>query len=104
VWPCEHLWNLLPANRRVNQQEKRDRLPGEVMLHQARERTLDWWQLGYEQSDALTRERFRAEVAAGLPAIATGNFQLEEAFDALVVQRMRLRVDQGVPEWHRRMP
>ena len=104
MWPCEHLWNLLPANRRVNQQEKRDRLPGEAMLHQARERILDWWQIGYEQSDTSTRERFRAEVAAGLPAVATGNFQLEEAFDALVVQRMRLRVDQGVPEWHRRMP
>lgn len=104
VWPCDHLWNLLPANRRVNQQEKRDRLPGEAMLHQARERILDWWQIGYEQSDTSTRERFRAEVAAGLPAVATGNFQLEEAFDALVVQRMRLRVDQGVPEWHRRVP
>ena len=104
MWPCEHLWNLLPANRRVNQQEKRDRLPGEAMLHQARERILDWWQIGYEQSDTSTRERFRAEVAAGLPAVATGNFQLEEAFDALVVQRMRLRVDQRVPEWHRLMP
>ena len=104
MWPCDHLWNLLPANRRVNQQEKRDRLPGEAMLHQARERILDWWQIGYEQSDTSTRERFRAEVAAGLPAITTGNFQLEEAFDALVVQRMRLRVEQGVPEWHRRMP
>ena len=104
MWPCEHLWNRLPANRRVNQQEKRDRLPGETMLHQARERILNWWQIGYEQSDTSTRERFRAEVAAGLPAVATGNFQLEEAFDALVVQRMRLRVDQRVPEWHRRMP
>lgn len=27
AWPCGDLWNLLPAHRRVNQHQKRDRLP-----------------------------------------------------------------------------
>lgn len=27
TWPCGDLWNLFPASRRVNQHEKRDRLP-----------------------------------------------------------------------------
>uniref|UniRef100_UPI0025CEE011 class I SAM-dependent methyltransferase n=1 Tax=Sphingomonas sp. TaxID=28214 RepID=UPI0025CEE011 len=27
VWPCGDLWNLMPAHTRVNQHEKRDRLP-----------------------------------------------------------------------------
>jgi SAM-dependent methyltransferase len=102
AWPCDHLWNLLPANRRINQQEKRDRLPGETVLSAARDRILEWWHLGYDQMDTNTRDRFRAEVSAGLPLVGGTDFRLEEAFDALVLQRMRLRNDQGIPEWQPR--
>ena len=102
AWPCDHLWNLLPANRRINQHEKRDRLPGDTVLNAARDRILEWWHLGYDQADSVTRRRFRAEVSASLPLVGGTDFRLEEAFDALVLQRMRLRNDQGIPEWQPR--
>jgi ubiquinone/menaquinone biosynthesis C-methylase UbiE len=35
VWPCDDLWNLLPADRNVNQKHKRDRLPGVEILRSA---------------------------------------------------------------------
>ncbi len=35
AWPCGDLWNLLPARRRVNQHQKRDRLPSTLALADA---------------------------------------------------------------------
>ena len=37
AWQCGDLWNLLPAHRRVNQHEKRDRLPTDDLLRRATE-------------------------------------------------------------------
>lgn len=41
AWPCNDLWNLLPSDRRVNQ-NKSDRLPSPHALETARPRLLDW--------------------------------------------------------------
>jgi hypothetical protein len=43
AWPCGDLWNLLPAHRRVNQHDKRDRLPADALLRQAADPIQDWW-------------------------------------------------------------
>ncbi|WP_198354339.1 HNH endonuclease domain-containing protein [Sphingomonas sp. MA1305] len=44
AWPCGDLWNLLPADRRVNQHQKRDRLPSQATLAAARSRIIHWWE------------------------------------------------------------
>ena len=41
AWPCNDLWNLMPASRRVNQHEKRDRLPTAHVLAKARGAIVD---------------------------------------------------------------
>ena len=50
AWPCEDMWNLMPSKRSINQYQKRDKLPSREILHQARERILDWWDVAYMDS------------------------------------------------------
>ena len=47
AWPCDDLWNLLSTHRAVNQNQKRDRLPGTGLLRAAQERIEDWWGMAY---------------------------------------------------------
>jgi hypothetical protein len=101
AWPCGDLWNLLPAHRRVNQQQKRDLLPSDAMLQRARTAILRWWEAAYLiRQDALPR-RFAEEARASLPGLddAGQDASPEAVFAAMGLQRLRLHLDQGVPEW-----
>jgi hypothetical protein len=100
AWQCGDLWNLLPAHRRVNQHEKRDRLPTDDLLRRSTEPIQSWWQRAYLDSSHLLPERFANEARASLPGLGgPAASDLEEVFAALRVQRLRLRHDQQVPEW-----
>jgi SAM-dependent methyltransferase len=103
AWPCGDLWNLLPAHRRVNQHQKRDRLPSAMILARAQDGMLAWWRQAYlsVKGVALPR-RFADEAKASLPAITgtTGMPDLDEIHAAIGLQRLRLHQDQQVPEWN----
>ena len=105
AWPCGDLWNLLPADRQVNQQSKRDRLPSADALRAARDAIMAWWRVAYLQpGDAVLPGRFAAEASASLPGLAVGGAcHPDEVQAAIALQRMRLRQDQGVPEWNWRL-
>jgi SAM-dependent methyltransferase len=96
VWPCGDLWNLMPAHTRVNQHEKRDRLPSGAAMANARGRIIGWWEAAYLDDDAL-RPRFLREAAAALP-FADGASS-SAVYDALDWRRLRLWQDQHVPQW-----
>ena len=65
AWPCDDLWNLLPAHRNVNQKQKRDQLPGATVLASAQDRIKEWWMRGYQRApNTLLAERFFTEVRA----------------------------------------
>lgn len=96
VWPCGDLWNLMPAHTRVNQHEKRDRLPSAVAMANARGRVIGWWEAAYLDDDAL-RRRFLREAAAALP-FADGASS-SAVYDALDWRRLRLWQDQQVRQW-----
>ena len=96
AWPCGDLWNLFPALRRVNQHEKRDRLPSAGALAQAREPILTWWRAAWDTDAALT-DRFWAEARAALPIAADTSY--EAAFTGLEWRRLRVSQDQQPPEW-----
>jgi len=100
TWPCGDLWNLLPADRRVNQHEKRDRMPADELLGRAAAPIQAWWQRAYlgEASPVLAR-RFSDEARASLPGLGGSTDSPAEVFAALRVQRLRLRHDQQAPEW-----
>ena len=100
AWPCDHLWNLMPCLPQVNNR-KRDRLPDDATLRNARERILQWWDRGY-RSDAnpALAGRFMNEARAGLPAMPNESDGLEDVFAGLALQRLRLSHDQQVPQWN----
>jgi protein-L-isoaspartate O-methyltransferase len=96
VWPCGDLWNLMPAHTRVNQHEKRDRLPSAAAMANARNRIIGWWEAAYMKDDAL-RPRFLREAAAALPL--SDGAGSTAVYDALNWRRLRLWQDQQVPQW-----
>ncbi len=98
AWPCDDLWNLLPAQRSVNQHSKRELLPDDSTLRGASDRIMEWWEAAYRRQSALD-ERFRLEALARLPTLDQLNFDLTDAFDAMSLQRLRLARDQRIPEW-----
>jgi len=102
--PCVDLWNLLPAERRVNQHLKRDRLPSAETLTAARDRIVRWWTEAWLPVHLL-RERFEREASAALPVADPGN--LDEVFAGVEWLRLRLRTSAnliGTPERRRLGP
>jgi len=102
AWPCDDLWNLLPSTRTVNQHEKRDRLPSASLLNSARERVQDWWRAGYSlAADGPVVDRFFLEARSSLPLINASDdlIVVEDVFDAVAFQRLRLKENQQIPEW-----
>ena len=101
AWPCSDLWNLLPADRRVNQQGKRDRLPSEALLAAAAKPIQDWWQAAYLTGEVLSGH-FALEAAASLPGLGhtlITDIRPDQLLEAMQLHRLRLRHDQQVPEW-----
>ena len=100
AWPCDDLWNLMPTHRAVNQQQKRDRLPGAALLRNSQDRIQTWWSRGYIGVEgAVLRGRFMTEAEATLPMISGSASGLDDVFDAVGMQQVRLRADQGVGVW-----
>ena len=98
AWPCEDLWNLMPADPTVNRHGKRDRLPAAEVLDQSMERILDWWERAWLRGPG-TAERFRVEARASLPLIEVTDDGPAAIFAGLRARRFALRADQQVPEW-----
>jgi len=100
AWPCDDLWNLLPAHRDVNQKQKRDKLPGVELLRSARDRIEEWWNNGYlRANNSVLAERFFMEANATLPLIEYDHASLDDVFTALNLQQIRLKHDQQIPVW-----
>ena len=100
VWPCGDLWNLLPADRTVNQRKKRNRLPSDRLLRAAEGRIVGWWRDAYRADPHHPlAERFMLEAAVSLPGIPPTDTDLDGCFSALNLQRLRLQQNQQVPEW-----
>ena len=107
------MWNLLPASRNVNQHQKRDKLPADLVLRQSKDRIANWWERGYVRTEnRFLPEQFALEASATLPTLdlPTGNLEdviagprltslLEDVFSAVSLQRLRLSNDQQIPEW-----
>ena len=89
----------MPAHRTVNQNEKRAKLPADGLLRHAQDRVTCWWQSAYIEDYPVVSDRFWLEARSSLPRVTTGDCTLEDIFDAVCFQRMRLKHDQQVPEW-----
>ena len=100
AWPCADLWNIAPADRRLNRHAKGSLLPSAKLLQAAANGFLSWWSDAYLKTDSGTLPRFVAEARASLPGLATSKASTDptEILSAMALQRLRLRHDQGVPE------
>ena len=99
AWPCGDLWNLMPAHRNVNQHQKRALLPSERTLVGAQQRILDWWNNAYTTAPDTLSNRFWIEARSSLPGRMNNDKYLPDVFGALLQQRLRLSLDQQIPEW-----
>jgi len=102
-WPNNDLWNLLPTDSTVNNQ-KSDRLPTEQKLKQAKERIQHWWQTAWlDEAEPATptdiNKRFFAEANIALPGLSSDNSSVDDLFEALMMQRGRLKEMQQLREW-----
>lgn len=102
AWPCDDLWNLVPASPRVNS-DKGARLPDAATLQEAEDRLKAWWERAWQRAPQPTlAERFEREAAATLPGLREAEAKdLDSVFSALDLRRIRLKQDQQIPEWCR---
>jgi hypothetical protein len=96
AWPCGDLWNLFPADRKINQRLKRDKLPSAGALSAAQPQIETWWQDAWERHPTFA-DRFRREANAALAV--RPDAALQDIFEALEWRRLRLRQDAQVAEW-----
>jgi len=105
-WPNNDLWNLLPSDVNANGQ-KSDRLPTELKIKNAKQRITDWWQDAWLDNDignfevekVNNSQRFFAEANIALPGLDANNNSVDDLFEALLLQRGRLKEMQQLREW-----
>ena len=95
-WSNNDLWNLVPTTETANSQ-KADKLPTAELVFSAQERMLGWWQQAYIDGDMA--ERFFTEAGAALPLLGKEQSDPQRIFDALLVQRQKLKANQQLQEW-----
>ena len=93
-WPNNDLWNLLPSQTQVNL-EKLDRLPSRERLSTARELILTWWQQGWQ----INKSEFFTQANLALPNLSHHNQSFDDVFEALALQRDRIKDIQQLAEW-----
>jgi HNH endonuclease len=94
AWPCDDLWNLLPAHRSTNQHEKSAKLPSAGRLGRAREQIIDWWNDAYFSSANMEiSNRFSTEAQVSLPTVSSSP-KLPDVFEGVELQRLRIHYDQ----------
>ncbi len=103
AWPCNDLWNLMPASQALNL-EKSDRLVTGAALSAAKSRIVDWWQQAYQDGGEPIRARFAEEATFSLPVRQHSTVDLDELFAAVDFRRLRLQQDTQAPEWPRGEP
>ncbi|ABG42602.1 Methyltransferase type 12 [Paraglaciecola sp. T6c] len=98
-WPNNDLWNLVPSDSKVNN-NKRDKLPSEKTLSAAKERMQHWWASAWlNENDSNQKQRFFAEANIALPGLSAQNDSIDDLFEALLLQRGRLKDMQQLREW-----
>ncbi|MEX1221287.1 MAG: class I SAM-dependent methyltransferase [Idiomarina sp.] len=93
-WPNNDLWNLLPANGKVNS-EKSDKLPSRQRLIESRERITWWWQNAWGQGS----DEFFTQANFALPNLGAYNRNFDDVFEAFTLQRDRIKDFQQLQDW-----
>ena len=88
VWFNNDLWNLLPADKKINNQ-KRDKIPSPTLIEKRADIIIDYWKL-YERK---WPERFKNEITISLSKHETSNYDI--AIEAMINKANYLAYDRG---------
>lgn len=101
AWPNADLWNLMPADARVNRHRKAGRLVSADLLDRCGDRIMDWWERAYLRGGDVLARRFGREAAASLPVetVLDGFVGSGPVLEAVAAKRLMLRATQQLPEW-----
>lgn len=94
-WPNNDLWNLLPTRKDLNAQ-KSDRLPTQYRLQQSKELITEWWK---EAWGTHNRDEFFTQASFALPGIQQVTNNFDDVFDAMSLQRDRIKDLQQLQDW-----
>ncbi|WP_258240895.1 class I SAM-dependent methyltransferase [Pseudidiomarina homiensis] len=95
-WPNNDLWNLLPTKTAINA-AKSDKLPTTQTLLQSRDLIVQWWRQGWENH----RQEFFTQANFALPNLSPQNESYDDVFEALTLQRDRIKHLQQLENWQR---
>ena len=72
-----------------------------MIPRQARDRIPRWWEAAYLHRQDAVPIRFLEEARVSLPGLRGADMAPppEEGFGAMSLERIRLHLDQGMPEW-----
>ena len=95
LWHNNDLWNLLPADSKINNQ-KRDKIITRETLLASRDRVINFWQMASQTAPL----RFKAELGRTLlrDTSASGNWEIP-AFSALSEAVEMVALQRGVERW-----
>ena len=93
-WPNNDLWNLLPTQKKINE-NKSDKLPTRQRLTQSRAYILEWWQQAWDSN----QREFFTQANFALPDLTPNNTNYDDVFEALTVQRDRIKQIQQLRDW-----
>ena len=86
----------MPATVQANA-AKSEKLPAASLLKSARPDIMEWWNTAFFGTDH--ERKFLTEAQAALPVVGESP-TAEALFEGMVHQRMRLRMNQQLAEWH----
>ncbi|SMY17464.1 class I SAM-dependent methyltransferase [Photobacterium aquimaris] len=95
-WPNNDKWNLLPASKIENNQ-KRARVPTRRRLIDSRARIVNWWQLAWQTEQE--QKRFFDEAVLSLPHLPLGCHNFDDVFEAMGLQVNGVKSRLLVGEW-----
>lgn len=98
AWPCGDLWNLVPADRALNQAHKRAKLISAALLDGARDRLFDYWTKAYLQDENVNVPRIFYEEAHA--SLTIRDATLTSLHNGIRRRRVQLRIDQQIPEFN----
>lgn len=93
-WPNNDLWNLLPTKTTINS-AKSDKLPTRQRFMHSRDFILEWWRQAWQES----KREFFTQANFALPDLTLGNTNFDDVFEAVMVQRDRIKQIQQLQDW-----
>ncbi|CEO41646.1 class I SAM-dependent methyltransferase [Photobacterium kishitanii] len=95
-WPNNDKWNLLPASK-IENNNKRARVPTKRRLSESRERIVNWWQIAWQTE--TEQNRFFDEAILSLPHLPLTCRNFDDVFQSMGLQIYGVKSRLLVGEW-----